>query len=243
MALGLTAAALLAAIVVCAAYGFAKVGQPVAANHWGQDSTKAEAWAQRLPSARLDPVHILPGRNLFGITALYHVRHEWIREHLRPDGHFRFSHVYFDVDEPTFLAYLDADRRLGPNDADRAACEDESQTRTVEGGRLDLALPPTGDEVFVLCLDARQRVTLALRGQDGFVVFGHPEQRRKTWSWIGPGQVAWYRLDPGPHALVLSPLKGDFRGTVETDAPTSVFLRDARLTRGYLTPPPASRSK
>jgi hypothetical protein len=203
---------------------------------YGQDSVKAEVWVRDQPSAHLDPPHILPGRNVFGITTLYHAKHRWIREHLRPHGHFRFSHVYFDIDQRTFVAYLDAERRLMQSAADLAAC-DGGGKREIEGSGLDLALPASGDEVSVLCLDSRGPVTFVLRSQAGFLAFGHPEQRRKTWSWIGPGQVAWYRLDAGRHALALLPLKGDFHGAIEADAPTSAFLRDARLNHGYLVPP------
>ena len=204
---------------------------------YGQDSAKAEAWVREQREAHLDPPHIMPGRNVFGVTALYHPGRRWIREHLEPDGHFRFSHLYFDVDYATFLAYLDADRRLQQAASDVEACGPVPSGQDPTGAGIELPMPADGDDVTVLCVEAPQTTTFALRSEKGFLAFGQPEQRRKTWSWIGVGQTTWYRLVAGRHALVLLPLKGPYRGTVETNPPARVWLRKGRLSAGYLALP------
>jgi len=200
-----------------------------------QNEDQAQAWVDSQRGARLDPVHILPGRNVFGITRLYSPEHDWVRRHLEPRAHFRYSHVVFDVDAETFHAFLQAERRLASGADDERLCHPPDASPVLPGGELSVAPPAGPGRVVLVCIEAPQATALVLRGQEGFAGFGMPEERRKRWSSTGPGQVAWFWAEPGTHAILLVALKGSFRGRIEGDPGVSVRARPVQLEKsGYL---------
>lgn len=201
---------------------------------YGQDQEYAREWVATQPEAHLDPVHILRGRNVFGITTLY--RHPWVLRNLKPQGHFRFSHVYYDVDLETFRTYLQAERVLeaGPDDARLCGPSVPSPSE----GAFDLFPPAAPRDVFLLCVESARPTTLLLRGTAGFAAFGRPRERRKTWQTIGPGQVVWYWAPAGRHAIAIVPQKGSFSGVLDGDRGLALSLRTVTLdASGYLAPP------
>src|SRR5206468_13081942 len=76
--------------------------------------------------ARLEPVHLLPGRNVFELNTVAGVRdfeqHRWIREHLDPVRHFGHTHLLFEVDEATYSQFLEDTRRHRSTEEDEREC-------------------------------------------------------------------------------------------------------------------------
>jgi hypothetical protein len=200
-----------------------------------QNDDKAAAWVGAQPGAHLDPVHILPGRNVFGITRLYGSEHDWVRRRLQPTGHFRYSHVFFDVNAETFHAFLDAERRLDAEPEDERLCRAAEGGAPLPEGRLALLPPEVAGRVTLVCIEASQPTTLAIRSDAGFAAFGRPRQRRKTWPSVAPGGVVWYGVGSGTHALLLVAQKGEFHGRIEGESGLRVWARSAQLAAtGYL---------
>jgi hypothetical protein len=76
--------------------------------------------------------------------------------------------------------------------------------RYPSGSRIPLELdePPGETRPLVACVSARKRVDLALRAATGQIRFG-PRSEAGCTQIVMAGQVAWYRLEPGQHALCI----------------------------------------
>lgn len=85
---------------------------------WGQNYRQVYADARdQYPDAAVNPVHIMPGKNLLRLNDLAGVfrnfeQHRWIREHLTPTTHLGHTHLLYDVNPTQFMAFLEARNRL-----------------------------------------------------------------------------------------------------------------------------------
>jgi 4-amino-4-deoxy-L-arabinose transferase-like glycosyltransferase len=178
---------------------------------WGQNREALPGWlAERdWTAARVDPVHLLPGRNVIDLNALAGVfdfeQHRWVREHLQPGGHLGHTSLWYLVDDETFNRFLYDARRLRPDPFASAACPES----------LDYALQPNGsevpfsirrmprpDETSVACVVARRDTDVSFRVTKGAadvgVLVAPGECRAQA---VNEGQEVWWRLEPGTHAL------------------------------------------
>ena len=180
---------------------------------WGQNRERLRELlaARDWNVVRVDPVHILPGRNVIDLNALAGVgdfeQHAWVREHLSPGGHLGHTWLWYDVDPDTFNRFLyDARRRVsGP--MDEALCPPSldyalrpSDTETP----FALRRAPQPDETWIACVVARRDTDLGLRVSDGAIAagsFAAPGTCRT--DLVNEGQEIWWRLEPGTHALCL----------------------------------------
>jgi hypothetical protein len=183
---------------------------------WGQHRMQIESWlaADGLAQAHLDPVHILPGENVFELNLVTGVdgweRQRWLREHLRPVAHYGHTYLRFHVDEATFERYLDEARHLRPTAEGGALCGDLPVAPASSG---DLALGEgSSRRVWIVCVEAPQRMDLGLAVDGGQVRWGRAEAPIAEWDALGPGQQSWYRLEPGRHAFAATGADWRFKG-------------------------------
>src|SRR6185295_4629667 len=85
---------------------------------WGQNREKVVGWldAAGIPQERLDPLHALPGTNVFSLNAVAGTfdfgQHRWLREHASPRAHLGHTYLVFEVDEALYARFLDETRHL-----------------------------------------------------------------------------------------------------------------------------------
>ncbi|HET6900302.1 MAG TPA: glycosyltransferase family 39 protein, partial [Vicinamibacteria bacterium] len=178
---------------------------------WGQNRERLPDWlAEReWNAARLNPVHLLPGRNVIGLNALAGVfdfeQYRWVREHLEPGGHLGHTYLWYLVDDETFNRFLYDSRRLLPEAFASTVCPDSLEYTVQPNGS---ALPftrrrmPRPNETSIACVVARRDTDVAFRVDNGAADVG---------VWVAPGQCrtqalhageeVWWRLEPGTHAL------------------------------------------
>jgi len=180
---------------------------------WGQNRERLAGWlAEReWNAARIDPVHLLPGRNVIGLNALAGVfdfeQYRWVREHLEPGGHLGHTYLWYLVDEDTFNRFLYDSRRLFPDPFASTVCPDSlDYTVQPSGSEMPFALRrmPRPDETSVTCVAARRDTDVGFRvtrGSADVGVFVAPGVCRT--QAVQEGQEVWWRLEPGTHALCL----------------------------------------
>ncbi|HEY3121758.1 MAG TPA: hypothetical protein VGL15_14125, partial [Vicinamibacteria bacterium] len=183
---------------------------------WGQNRERIERWlaAAGASTSALDPVHIVPGHNTIDLNLLAGLwdegRFRWVREHLTPAGHFGHTYLWYDVDNVTFDEFLDASRRLDSGAVDEQLCPETMALMRVEAAeRMPLTLDrnPQAGQAFVLCVENRKPLDLALKVRDGRVGFGSFRSADDCADeLVESGQVSWYRLDAGRHALCAIPV-------------------------------------
>jgi phenylacetate-coenzyme A ligase PaaK-like adenylate-forming protein len=205
---------------------------------YGQNREKMEAWfrERKSPTSHLDPVHILPGENILAFNlasgATDFSRHAWLREHLRPNGHFRHTYLFFDVSPDQFEEFLAGARRFGPTPGESDLCPDpppEAAADLVSGALL--SRDSLRDRVQLLCMRASAPADLALRNQEGEVVWGRADSPRGEWDRLRDGREAWYRLDPGTHAFVLAEASGFSGEWLVRGGPVSLAEREMRMNK------------
>jgi 4-amino-4-deoxy-L-arabinose transferase-like glycosyltransferase len=186
---------------------------------WGQNRMKIQGWLEErgLGDAHLDPVHILPGDDVFEVGFITGVdsadRERWVRENLRPEAQIGHTHLLYRVSPSQYARFLDEARRLPSSARDQALCSGAS-----EASPLNDANPPRfGDKdhtaVWIACLRADSLADVGLSTQNGLVSWGPATLPRWEWERIAPGQIAWYRLEPGWHAFGATGADWRFRGT------------------------------
>jgi hypothetical protein len=183
---------------------------------WGQNRERIERWLARAnaSTSALDPVHIVPGHNTIDLNLLAGLwdfeRFRWVREHLTPAGHFGHTYLWYDVDNTAFDEFLAASRRLETGRADEQLCPEAlTLTRVEAAERVPLTLDrnPAPGEGFVLCVENRKPLDLALKVREGRVEYGPFRSANDCAAeLVASGQVSWYRLDAGRHALCARPV-------------------------------------
>ena len=180
---------------------------------WGQSRESiARTLARRgAGHTNLDPLHVVPGHNTLGLNAVAGVfdfeRHRWVRENLEPGGHFDHTYLWYEIDAATYDRFLDATRRLRPEPWTDAACPaGTALEHHGPGERLPftLATPPRAGDGFAVCVETRRGVDFGLRVSKGLTRFGRVgADGRCVAETMIAGQVSWYRLEAGRHALCL----------------------------------------
>ncbi|HEU0107520.1 MAG TPA: glycosyltransferase family 39 protein [Vicinamibacteria bacterium] len=180
---------------------------------WGQNRERIDDWlaAREWGAARVDPVHILPGRNVIDLNLVAGVgdfeQYRWVREHLRPDGHLGHTWLWYWIDDDTFNRFLYDARRRTPDPFAGTVCPATlDYTRQSSDGETAFSLHrmPRPDETWITCAEVRRDTDVGFRVSKGsadvgvFVVPG--VCRAET---VPEGQEAWWRLEPGMHALCL----------------------------------------
>jgi hypothetical protein len=175
---------------------------------WGQDRDRIQRYlAQaRASNTQLDPLHILPGHVTLSVNVLAGIwdfeQHRFAREQLTPDGHYGFTHVFFQITPEQFDRFLGEARRLLP--ADQPLCPDDLPWEPLGAGRrryFDIPDPPDPESRYLLCVETRRGVDLALKAVKGAVHYGPLREGTCTTQTVVDGQSSWWRLEPGRHGL------------------------------------------
>ncbi len=180
---------------------------------WGQNRERIGEWLseREWTAAHVDPVHLLPGRNVIDLNAVAGVgdfeQHRWVREHLSPGGHLGHTWLWYLVDSDTFNRFLyDARRRvpdalgqsLCPSSLDYELRPDDSETP------FSIRRRPRPDETWIACVAVRRDTDVGFhvaKGSIGVGVMVAPGTCRIEGA--GDGEEVWWRLEPGVHALCL----------------------------------------
>jgi hypothetical protein len=177
---------------------------------WGQNDDDLAALLARhgLSRATLNPLHLLAGRNTLRVNDVAGVadfeQHRWLREHVEPSEILGHTHLRFDIDAATFSRFMDEARSVEPDGA--ALCTGSQPLEpTPAGSRLpvELAGPPDPDRMWIWCVAADKGADVGLRSLEGHARFGPRGPDGCRWETVEQGQVSWWRLKPGRHALCL----------------------------------------
>jgi hypothetical protein len=180
---------------------------------WGQNRERLAGWlAERdWNAARVDPVHLLPGRNVIDLNVLTGVfdfeQYRWVREHLEPGGHLGHTYLWYLVDDDTFNRFLYDSRRLFPDPFADTVCPDSlDYTVQPKGSEMPFTVRrmPRPDETSVACVIARRDTDVGFhvtKGSADVGVLVAPGQCRA--QPVQEGEEVWWRLEPGTHALCL----------------------------------------
>ena len=216
---------------------------------WGQNREKVLGWLQEadIPEERLDPLHVLQGTNVIDLNALAGTfdfeQHRWLREHASPRAHFGHTHLWFEVDGALYARFLDENRRLASHEAARVLCgPDLPYAELPRGSHLPfkVAGQPEPGRVWLACVSAPAGADFGLRAMDGRLRFGpYSSEGTCRFELLDEGQVAWYRLQPGTHALCAEQvpnrrpwLPNEFRGRwLLRRARAAVHVRPLALPR------------
>jgi 4-amino-4-deoxy-L-arabinose transferase-like glycosyltransferase len=179
---------------------------------WGQNRERLSRWlAEReWNAARVEPVHLLPGRNVIDLNALAGVfdfeQHRWVREHLTPGGHLGHTWLWYQVDGETFNRFLYDSRRPALDPHAAAVCPsslDYTLRRDGTATEFSLQRMPRPDETWIACVVVRRDTDVGFRVGQGSVGVGRFVDGRCRTEAVNLGQEVWWRLEPGTHALCL----------------------------------------
>ena len=185
---------------------------------WRHNEDRADAYLARagIGRDRLDPPHVLPGRNLLrhyhAAGNLRFERYRWVRENVEPVAHFDHTFLLFDLSPADYERYLDAERRLSSSPLSREACGTAARARLLPGAPFTLPDHGPGRKVPVICVDAPSAADFVLHVTSGNMVFGPVERPGGAHEYAEAGQEIWFRLEPGPHAFAVVAENG-FSGT------------------------------
>jgi len=176
---------------------------------WGQNRDRLPAYVARaaLDPAHVDPVHVLPGRNILRFelasgTLRFH-QHQWLRENLEPSGHFRHSYLLFDVTATQFERLLNESRRFAPTPEASEMCAGVKREPALgPDGTLRFRAGTPEEGPFFICIFTPDGADLVLHAQKGSVFIDRVGARREERDVVHQGQMAWYRLEAGQHAFM-----------------------------------------
>lgn len=178
---------------------------------WGQNRDKVQGWlaARAIRGSRLDPVHLLPGPNVFSLNVAAGVfdfdQHRWLRDHADPVAHMGHTYLRFEVDDETFDRFMSAERRLAAGATNEGLCGEELDYETkAPGTQVPFVREeaPAPDRVWVACVRNERSLDLGFRVMEGRVRAGLlTTGGRCDADLLQDDQVSWRRLDPGTHAL------------------------------------------
>jgi hypothetical protein len=210
---------------------------------WGQNDERVGAWLveerARRPGQMVvwEPSHIRPGVNVIGLNSLAgggsYNQHRWLREHAQPEGHFRYTYLWFTIDAATYERFLDEDRRYVPRPEDSTACAPGPALVPLV---LDTwrAFPenPGRSNAWILCVATESGTDLALKGEKAGLLLGRAGAQMRDWDALRVGEELVYRLDPGVHALAVIKTQL-FAGRIELRRGSArLGLRPALLRKG-----------
>ncbi len=179
---------------------------------WGQNDERVNEWLARQRSEHpgetlvFEPTHIRPGRNVIGLNSLAggasFEQHRWLREHRRPEGHFRHTYLWFTIDAATYQRFLDENRTLRPRPLDEEVCGPAAPQAPIDPATWR-AFPQNtrGFNAWVLCASTPGGAELALVGEQTGLLLGRAGDEPRTWDRLRAGEELTWRLEPGRHAL------------------------------------------
>jgi hypothetical protein len=179
---------------------------------WGQNREKIDAYLESHGIAtHLDPPHLLAGHNTLRLNALAGVwnfeRYRFLREHADPRGHFLHTYLWFDVSDELYNEYMDAERRFAPSLRAPELCPPTPTESLAAGDERAFSVreQPAKDTTWIGCAAVRKDMDFGLRSEHGVIFVGHyGADAVCVTDAIEPGQVLWYRLEPGLHAFCLA---------------------------------------
>lgn len=180
---------------------------------WGQRrDALSELLAERDWNAvHVDPLHILPGRNVIGVNAVAGLgdfeQHRWVREHLEPGGHLGHTWLWYEVGGETFNRFLYDTRRRASDALSEELCPpslDYERRPSDSETPLSLRRSPHPDQTWIVCVRVRRDTDFRLRVRQGSLAAGaFVAPGACVATGVVQGQEWWWRLEPGPHALCL----------------------------------------
>ena len=209
---------------------------------WGQNDEKVQPWLVEQRAAHpgqpvvWEPTHIRPGWNVVGLNSLAGAgspgQFRWLREHRRPEGHFRHTYLWFTIDPATYERFLEEDRRLSPRPVDRDICAPGATLVPLEPASWR-AFPPTPRDrnAWVVCARTAAGADLALVGEKTGLLLGRAGEEPRDWDRLRAGEELVYRLEPGVHALAAIKMElfgGRFelrRGTADLSLRPALLLK------------------
>jgi hypothetical protein len=207
---------------------------------WGQNDDKIAGWLRDagLAQAAFNPVHALPGDDVFELNRLAGVgkvhQHEWLRGHATPRAHFGHTYLWFAVDEATYDRLLEEDRHLRAGPEDTGPCAGTLPAGTISDGTPAVFPPLSRTAGLVLCVTAPARMDVGLFDDEGTIVVGPAGQPLRDQPLVRAGQQSWYRLDRGTSALAAFWATG-FRGHWRARGGTaSLATRRVAVQRGVV---------
>jgi hypothetical protein len=213
---------------------------------WGQNDEKIAGWlaGSGLGGAALNPYHALPGENVFDLNYLAGVgrfrQHLWLREHASPRAHFGHTYLWFSIDPATYARLIAESRHLRPSAVDARLCTGATPAGPIVDGEA-VSLPDLGrTEGLILCLTASSRSDVGLLADRGSVVLGPAREPLREQSQLGPGQQAWYRLEPGTSALAAFSSSGLRGRWAVRGGRATLATRTVPVERGLIAEDPVS---
>jgi len=153
-----------------------------------------------LAQVAVNPVHILPGYNVFDGNMLNGVfwnfeQHRWVRDHLRPVDHIRHVLFVYDVNEEEFGRFLD-DKRTFAGLTRVYPC--------VGNPMRSAGLALSDPTVRYLCVDALETSDLSVRAFTGSARIGAVNgEGRCQNDQVHGAQEVWFRLKMGRHVFCI----------------------------------------
>jgi hypothetical protein len=176
---------------------------------WRQNEDRVDEYLARagIGRDRLDPPHVLAGRNLLHHSHaggnLRFERYRWVRENLEPVTHFDHTFLLFDLSPADFERFLEASRHLAPSPLAARLCGAEAPGERIAAGQ-PFALPDEDSRrpgVWLLCVDAPRGADFVLHVASGRLVFGPADRPGRAHEYAEVGQELWFRLEPGRHVF------------------------------------------
>ncbi|PYP99284.1 MAG: hypothetical protein DMF82_25280 [Acidobacteria bacterium] len=106
-------------------------------------------------------------------------------------------------DPATFSRFMEEARSVDPDEA--GACSDTVPLAPTPAGSrvpVERSGPPDPSRMWIWCVVADKGADVGLRSLEGHARFGPRGPDGCRWE-VEPGQVSWWRLKPGRHALCL----------------------------------------
>ena len=190
---------------------------------WRQNEDRVDDYLARagIGRDRLDPPHVLAGRNLLhhshAAGNLRFERYRWVRENLEPVTHFDHTFLLFDLSPEDFERFLEANRRLAPSPLAARLCGAEPPGQRLVA-REPFALSDEDSRrpgIWLLCVDAPGGADFILQVASGRLVFGPADRPGWAHDYAELGQELWFRLEPGRHVFTARGQQG-FTGAWRT---------------------------
>jgi 4-amino-4-deoxy-L-arabinose transferase-like glycosyltransferase len=198
---------------------------------WGQNySRNSQLLEAQQVIDRLEPLHILPGVNVFTLNTLTGVwwnyeQHRWVRAHLEPTRHLNHTYLWYEVDESTFERFLHAERRRTPPD-DSGMCRPSLRMHPLAPeGSFRFSQGKGAMALVLVCLEVRERLDLEMIAERGEIIVGQaPASGRCDGEHIGQQKRAWFRLEPGRYPLCAQST-GPFEGAWRVHRGSAAFYQ------------------
>lgn len=156
-----------------------------------------------------EPVHILPGNNVFTLNRIAGVMHnffqyKWVRNNLSPLKHFRHTHLLYSVDNKQFSEFIDAERTFSETGNARTICGPQYEYRDI-GEYHNPILPGSWSRPVTLysgCLDVLEEALFEVKVKSGWSAVGLYPHENNCVGWpSGAGSSVWFKFKPGIHPI------------------------------------------